>query len=91
MVEGLKVRDNRRRYSSNPKIHGYMREQSFRQPHKATGRGSPRRCETPDNGSGTKEEMRFDHRHKTKPGIWLLVPPVEVLVCLLWYLRRRSS
>ena len=35
--------------------------------------------------------MRFDHRHKTKLGGWPPVPPGEVLVCLLWNLRRQSS
>jgi len=29
----------------------------------------------PDNGSGTKEEVCPDHRHKTKQDVWLLVPP----------------
>ena len=40
-VEDLKARKNRRRRSSDPRIHGYMWEQNLCQPHKTTDRGSP--------------------------------------------------
>ena len=45
----------------------------------------------PDNGSGTKEEICFDHRHKTKLGVLPVVPSGEAVVCLLWHLRRPSN
>ena len=50
-----------------------------------------RRCEMPDNGSGTKEEIGFEHHHETKSGVLLVVPPGEVLVWVLLYLRRLSN
>jgi len=50
-----------------------------------------RRCEMPDNGSGTKEEIGFEHRRETKSGILLVVPPGEVLVWVLLHLRRLSN
>jgi len=50
-----------------------------------------RRCEMPDNGRDTKEEIGFEHRRETKPGVLLVVPPGEVLVWVLLHLRRLSN
>ena len=80
-VKDLRIRDDRR-CSSNPK------STATRGNRASINRTRPWAVAAPADDNGTKEEVRFDHRHKTKLGIWLFVPPGEVLVWHLHRLRR---